>query len=141
MSFLPRRLLCQGVAMARTARKKRKTTLGLREKVAIRAVDGKKWRMFSAKIDTGAVWSRIGARKAANLALGPILDVIRVKTGSGKQRRLLVPASVRIGRYQIAARLSISMQRGGVLIGTRTMGGRFTVDPKKQYLTGRPPLK
>ena len=127
--------------MARTAKKKRKTTLGLREKVAICAVGGKKWRMFTAKMDTGAVWSRIGARKAADLALGPILDVVRVKTGSGRQRRLLVPASVRIGRYQIAARFSVSMQRRGVLIGTRTMGGRFTVDPQKHCLTGRPSLK
>ena len=95
--------------------------------------------MFTAKIDTGADWSRIGARKAVDLGLGPIVDVVRVKTGSGRQNRLLVPASVRIGRYQIAANFSVSMQRLGVLIGTRTMGSRFTVNPRKRYLAERHP--
>lgn len=124
-------------------KKKRKTTLGLREKVAIRARDGKnkKWRMFTAKIDTGADRSRIGARNAAKLGLGPIVDVVRIKTGSGRQSRLVVPASLRIGRHRIAAQFSVSMQRPGVLIGTRTMGSRFTVDPKKRYLAGKPSLK
>lgn len=66
------------------------TALGLREKVAIRAHGGKKWRIFSAKLDTGTGWSRIGAGKAAKL---------------------------------------------GLLIGRRTIGSRFVIDPKKSYLT------
>lgn len=128
--------------MARKRKKKAKTTLGLREKVAIRAVSGKKWRIFTAKIDTGAVWSRIGARKAALLGLGPILDVVRIKTsGGGSQNRVLVPASLRIGGSRIAARFSVSMRRPGVLIGTRTMSSRFVVDPNKRYLAGSPSLQ
>lgn len=96
-------------------REPKKTTLGLREKVAIRAVGGKKWRIFTAKLDTGAVWSRIGARKAAQLGLGPILDVVRIKTsGGGRQSRVLVPASLRIGSHRIAARFSVSMRRPSV---------------------------
>jgi hypothetical protein len=141
---MPRRLLCEGGAMARKRRKKAraKTTLGLREKVAIRAVGARKWRIFTAKLDTGALWSRIGARKAAKLGLGPILDVVRIKTsGGGRQNRVLVPASLRIGSCRIAALFSVSMRRPGVLIGTRTMSSRFVVDPKQRYLAGPPSLK
>jgi len=116
--------------MART--QKKTAILGVREKVAIRAVGGKKWRMFTAKLDTGAEYSRIGADKAVKLRLGPLVDVKRMKTsGGGRQRRVIVPASVRIGGYQISVRFSISMRRPGVLIGCRTMRGRFTVDPNK----------
>jgi hypothetical protein len=128
--------------MARTRKKKRKTTLGLREKVAIRAHGGKKWRMFSAKLDTGAGWSRIGAGKAAKLGLGPILDVKPIGTSDGgAQRRLIVPASLRIAGYQLAARFTVSMGKPGVLIGRRTIGSRFVIDPKKSYLARPPSLK
>ena len=102
----------------------------------------RKWRIFTATLDTGAVWSRIGARKAAKLGLGPILDVVRIKTsGGGRQNRVLVPASLRIGSCRIAALFSVSMRRPGVLIGTRTMSSRFVVDPKQRYLAGLPSLK
>src|SRR3989442_433249 len=61
---------------------------------------------------------------------GGRLEVVDGATpGGGRKRGLVFPASLRIGRYQIAARFSVSMQRPGVLIGTRTMGSRFTVDP------------
>jgi hypothetical protein len=125
------------------ARKQPKTpiTVGKWEKVAIRAEDGKWWR-FTAKLDTGAEYSRIGASKAAELRLGPIVDVKRIKTSGGaRQRRVIVPASVRIAKDQIKVHFSISMRRPGVLIGCRTMRGRFTVDPAKRYLTEPPSLK
>jgi len=128
--------------MARTRKKASgKLTLGLREKVAIRDGDGT-WHRFTAKLDTGAAWSRIGVRKAAKLKLGPILDVIDIGTSDGgTQRRILVPASLRIAIFQIDARFTVSMSKPGVLIGRRTMGSRFRVDPKKSYLSKAPPLK
>jgi hypothetical protein len=122
--------------------RKVKTTLGLWEKVAIRARKGKRWQRFPAKLDTGASWSRIGAQKAAKLKLGPILEVRSISTSDGgKQRRVLVPASLRIGNYQIAARFTVSMRKPGVLIGRRTMGSRFQIDPKKRYLSKPPSLR
>lgn len=118
----------------------KKVTLGLREKVAIRAGDGT-WHRFTAKLDTGASWSRIGVLKAAALNLGPILDVKTIGTSDGgTQRRILVPASVRIAGYQIDARFTVSMSKPGVLIGRRTMGSRFRIDPKKSYLAKAPSL-
>lgn len=119
-----------------------KTTLGLWEKVAIRAGKGKKWKRFAAKLDTGAYWSRIGAKKAAKLKLGPILEVCRIGTSDGgKQSRVVVPASLRIGGYQIDARFTVSMSKPGVLIGRRAMGSRFRIDPKKRYLSKSPSLQ
>src|SRR5437867_384682 len=128
--------------MARKRKKKPKTILGLREKVAIRAVGGEKWQPFTAKLDTGASWSRIGARKAAKLKLGPILDVKSIPTSDGgKQLLLIVPASLRIDDYQIAAHFTVSMGKPGVLIGRRTMGSRFRIDPKKRCLAKPPSLR
>lgn len=121
---------------------KKKETLGLREKVAIRPVSGGKWQMFTAKLDTGAAWSRIGARKAAKLKLGPIVDVKSIGTSDGgSQLRLVVPASLRIASRQIAVNFTISMTKPGVLIGRRTMGNRFSIDPKKRYLAMPPSLR
>lgn len=130
------------MAMARKRRAKPKTTLGRQEKVAIRAVGGKSWKRFTAKLDTGAVWSRIGAKKAAALKLGPIGDVRSIRTSDGgEQRRVIVPASLRIGDRRIAAHFTVSTAKPGVLIGRRTMGGRFRIDPKRRYLTKPPSLQ
>ena len=77
-------------------------------------------------------------KKAAELRLGPILKVVDIGTSDGStQRRILVPASLRIATIQIDARFTVSMSKPGVLIGRRTMGSRFRVDPKKRYLTPR----
>jgi hypothetical protein len=127
--------------MGRKLKTKPKLMVGLRENVAIRAQDGS-WHRFTAKFDTGAKWSRIGASKAAKLRLVPILEVRPIGTSDGgTQRRIIVPASLRVGGYQIDARFTVSMGKSGVLIGRRTIGSRFTVDPKKTYLAGRPSLR
>jgi hypothetical protein len=111
-------------------------TVGRREHVLIRRVTGKKWTLFSAKLDTAAFWSRIGAREAAKLGLGPITHVLRIRTSGGRtELRVLVPATLRIGGHRIAANFTVSTRRPGILIGRRTMGKRFTVAPSKRYLT------
>jgi hypothetical protein len=128
------------MAGKRAKKQKPKLMVGLREKVAIRAGDGSRHR-FTAKFDTGAKWSRIGASKAAKLRLGPILEVRQIPTSDGgTQRRVIVPASLRVGGHRIDARFTVSVGKSGVLIGRRTIGSRFTVDPKKSYLAGTPRL-
>ena len=52
-----------------------------------------------------------------------------------------VPASLRIAGDQLAARFTVSMGKHGVLIGRRTIGSRFVIDPKKSYLARPPSLK
>jgi hypothetical protein len=52
-----------------------------------------------------------------------------------------VPASLRIAGYQLAARFTVSMGKPGVLIGRRTIGSRFVIDPKKSCLARPPSLK
>src|SRR6266851_5232010 len=58
--------------------------------------------------------------------------------GRGENLVGRVPASLRIAGYQLAARFTVSMGKPGVLIGRRTIGSRFVIDPKKSYLA-RPP--
>ena len=89
---------------------------------------GSKWRAYKAKLDTGAEWSRIGAREAAKLGLGPIVGVRKIRTSSGhKELRIIVPAKLKMGGHLIAARFSISTRVPGVLIGQKTMGKRVKV--------------
>jgi hypothetical protein len=44
----------------------------------------KKWHILTVKIDTGAEWSRIGARKAAQFRFAQFLDVVRIKTSRSR---------------------------------------------------------
>jgi hypothetical protein len=110
-------------------------TLGRLEHVLIRRDVNAKWQPFDAKIDTGAFWSRIGAKEAARLRLGPISDVRTITTSNGgKERRVLVPAKLRIAGIRIAAHFTVSPRKSGVLIGRRTLGKRFRVSPSRRYL-------
>lgn len=110
--------------------------LGRLEYIQILGEGSKKWKRFQAKLDTGAQWSRIGADEAAALRLGPIIDVRRIRTGSGSETRVVVPAKVKIGGYQIAVKFTVSTRRSEVIIGLRTMGKRFVISPSQKYLGG-----
>lgn len=111
-------------------------TLGLWEYVQIRPKPDGRWKRFKAKFDTGATWSRIGAKEAAMLKLGPITEVHKIKTGSGRETRLVVPATVQIAGHRITAHFTVSTSRSGVLIGRRTIGKRFIINPSQKYLLG-----
>jgi hypothetical protein len=96
-----------------------------------------KWTRFKAKLDTGAHYSRIGAKEAAALKLGPIIKVLKINTGSGSETRVVVPAEVRIGGLKINnVNFTVTTRRDGVLIGLRTIGKRFEISPSKKYLGG-----
>ena len=116
----------------------RMKTLGLWEYVFIRRKDSGKWKRFKAKLDTGAFWSRIGAKEAAALKLGPITSTRKIRTGSGSETRVVVPAKVWIGGRRIAVSFTVTTRRAGILIGRRTMGKRFKVSPAQRYLAGSP---
>src|SRR5262245_34461940 len=53
----------------------------------------KKWHILTAKTDTGAEWSRIGARKAAQLRFAQFPDVVRIKTSRSRGVNDAVPAA------------------------------------------------
>ncbi len=107
-------------------------TVGLWEYVLIRRATGGKWTRFKAKIDSGARWSRIGVKEAAQLKLGPIIDSRKIRTGTGHEVRAVVPARICIGGYRIVVRLTVSTRRNGVLIGRRTLGKRFKIIPSRK---------
>jgi len=110
-------------------------TLGLWEYIRIRRAGGVKWTRFEAKLDSGAAHSRIGAKEAAALKLGPIIEVLKIKTGSGSEIRVVVPAEIRIGGPKIKnVNFTVSTRNDGVLIGRRTIGKRFTISPLQKYL-------
>ena len=106
-------------------------TLGRREHVEIRGVEGRKWIRFDAKLDTGADRSRISAKDAAKLRLGPIERVRKVRG----ERRVVVPATVQIAGRKIRVHFTVSTRWPGLLIGVPTMKKRFRVDPSREYLS------
>jgi hypothetical protein len=94
-----------------------------------------RWARFDAKLDTGAYYCRIGAKEAAALRLGPIIDVVKIKTGSGSETRIVVPTEVRIGGLKINnVKFTVTTRNDGVLIGRRTIGKRFKISSSEKYL-------
>ena len=122
--------------------------LGRTEWIKIRSTGERaEWSSrLKAKIDTGADWSRIGAEQAADLGLGPIVKTHVITTSSGaKEKRVRVPARVRIDGIELDTHFVISTGKKNVLIGLNTMKDLSTVfevriDPTREYLTksGKP---
>lgn len=101
-----------------------------------------KWSSpLKAKLDTGADWSRIGAEKAADLRLGPILKVHEITTSSGAQEnRVRVPARVLINGVDVHTHFVVSTGKENVIIGLNTMKelsqlSRFSIDPTRKHLS------
>lgn len=111
----------------------KKEIIGLSERVSIR---GKAAKVdLVARIDTGATYNSIDEKLAEKLGLIHLKKQIRIRAASGKEKRRKAHAILEIKGRKIKSVFTItdrSHMRYRVLIGTRTLGGRFLIDPSKK---------
>lgn len=69
--------------------------IGLTEKVTLIG-NQNNYKTITARIDTGAVISSIDVKMAADLALGPVLRMKKVKNANGMAERAVVKCSFKI---------------------------------------------
>ena len=90
------------------------------------------------KIDTGASRTSVDVWLAANIGLGPTVDVAKVKSALASQIRTrpLVRGVVEVGGIKFALPVTVndrSVMRYPVLIGMDILrSGRFLIDPTKK---------
>jgi len=90
------------------------------------------------KIDTGASRTSVDLWLAANIGLGPTVDVARVKSALASQMRArpLVRGVVEVGGIRFELPVTVndrSVMRYPVLIGMDILrSGRFLIDPTKK---------
>lgn len=105
-----------------------KVTVGLVEKVKINGIEA------MARIDTGAEHSSIDKDLADKLKLGPVIRTILIKSASGKARRPVIEAEVKIKGKLIKSRFNIAKRkhmRYKVLIGQNILKKGFLINPSK----------
>ena len=112
----------------------KKILVGLTDKVKIR---GKKVVTTTAKFDTGAKRTSIDLKIAARANLGPIVDIIKVKTASlrgGYVKRPVVEAQIEICGKKIKVLANIEDRvhsKEKVLIGRDIIRSNFIVDVER----------
>jgi len=90
------------------------------------------------KIDTGASRTSVDVWLAANIGLGPTVDVAKVKSALASQVRTrpLVRGAVEVGGIRFVLPVTVndrSVMRYPVLIGMDILkSGRFLIDPTKK---------
>ena len=90
------------------------------------------------KIDTGASRTSVDVWLAANIGLGPTVDVAKVKSALASQVRTrpLVRGAVEVGGIRFTLPVTVndrSVMRYPVLIGMDILrSGRFLIDPTKK---------
>ncbi len=108
----------------------KKEVIGITEKVTIKGTA--KAIKVLAKIDTGAEYNSINEGLAQRLGLVHNEKHIRIRAASGSQKRRTTYAVLKINGRKIRALFTItdrSHMKYQVLIGTRTLKGRFLIDP------------
>jgi hypothetical protein len=114
----------------------RKTRVGYKERVEVCRPGEQFRREFAAKLDTGAHWNRIGKDLQERLKLplskrpGKVISFAK-----GHEFRNFVWARVRIAGRKIRTEFSVS-KKPGVLLGRRTIGSRFVIDPGVKFVLG-----
>jgi len=118
--------------------------LGMKERIIIGPIEYVKVighngeARVKGKIDTGATRTSVDVWLAANIGLGPTVDVAKVKSAllDEVRSRPLVRAIVEIGSEQFALPVSVddrSDMRYPVLVGMDILKlGRFLIDPTKK---------
>lgn len=107
--------------------------LGFHEYIYMISPTGKEKRI-KARIDTGATKSSIDINLAAQLNLGPVVGIRKVRNSMGESNRPIIKASVRINGRRIRASFTINDRSGlnyPVLIGQNILRMGFVVDPQK----------
>lgn len=111
---------------------KNKIIIGPVENVTIHGVNKKD--KFEGRVDTGATSSSIDARIVADLQLGPVLSVKKVRNAHGESLRPVVEAEIVLKRKKINAMFTVA-DRGRmkykVLIGRNILKEGFLIDITK----------
>lgn len=105
-----------------------KTVVGLVEKIQI---NGKE---VIARIDTGAEYSSIDKDLASQIKLGPVLRTISIKSASGKTKRPVVEAEIKIKNKILISKLNIANRKHmkyKALVGQDILKKGFLIDPSK----------
>lgn len=105
-----------------------KVIVGLVEKVKINGIEA------MARIDTGAEHSSIDKDLADKLKLGPVIRTILIKSASGKARRPVIEAEIKVKGRLIKSRFNIANRehmRYKVLIGQNILKKGFLIDPSR----------
>ena len=111
---------------------KKKTVVGQVEKVSF-LIKGKRER-FDARIDSGAASSSIDAKIVADLKLGPVLSVKKVRNAHGETLRPVVEADIFLKRKKIKAIFTVadrSRMKYKVLVGRNILKEGFLIDVSK----------
>lgn len=117
-------------------KKKERIIVGPIEYVKVTGHNGE--ARVKGKIDTGATRTSVDVWLAANIGLGPTVDVAKVKSAllDEVRSRPLVRAIVEIAGEQFALPVSVndrSDMRHPVLVGMDILSiGRFLIDPAKK---------
>lgn len=109
----------------------KKEVIGLTEKVVLEHKGS--IVVVKARIDTGARYSSIDTALAERLGLIPTEKKVHIRAAAGKQHRHTAHASLSIRGRKIKSLFTItdrSHMKYHVLIGTRTLKGRFLIDPE-----------
>lgn len=112
-----------------------KTIIGLTEDIVVLSPHGEK--VVHARIDTGATISSIDANLAAELKLGPIEEVKRIKNANGIKVRPALRAKIRLAERSFEALFTLadrSHMKYRALIGQDILKHGFLIDPSKNTL-------
>jgi hypothetical protein len=110
---------------------KKKTIVGLTEKVVIFDVNGKK-KTIHARIDTGAVTSSIDKHIVEDMDLGPIAGYKIVRQANGKTKRPIYKIKIIINGREFLSSFTIADRKEmtyRMLVGQNILKQDFLIDP------------
>ncbi len=110
-----------------------KISLGLVEEVIVRS--GAEEKKVLARIDTGAQISSIDAKLAAELRLGPIEAVKKIKSANGNKLRPALKVNIELAGRELKELFTIADRahmKFPVLIGQNILMHNYIIDPGKK---------
>lgn len=111
---------------------KNKIIIGPVEKVTLKGAQ--KQGKFEGRVDTGATSSSIDARVVADLKLGPVLSVKKVKNAHGESLRPVIEAEIILKKKKLKTTFTVadrSRMKYKVLIGRNILKEGFLIDITK----------
>jgi len=109
-----------------------KKVIGLTEKIVIYGKSFKK--EFVAKIDTGADKSSIDTKLAASLRLGPVVEVLNIKSASGNTQRPVIQVKINLCGKDLVSGFTLidrMHMKYKILIGKNILKHGFIIDPNQ----------
>ena len=111
------------------AKIKKKIIIGPVEKISIKC--GGKTERYEARVDTGAASSSIDSKVVADLKLGPVLSVKKIRNAHGESLRPVVEAEIVLKRKKLKSIFTVadrSKMKYKILIGRNILKEGFLID-------------